>query len=267
VTISGPPDGSSPSAIVIEYAHGRSGETVEGNPIRAALAVPLVAEGEQLGYLTSYSRTGSAALGGSNAAELQELALRAGPAIDNARRFREARQLADLDALTGLHNRRYFHETLQREVARAHRYNRSLALVVFDFDDFKSINDRIGHLAGDAVLAEAADRVRDVVRTADVACRVGGDEFAVILPESSLTDADQLYKRLSHAISARSVGQSGRLKLSAGVTELRPDDDAVSFFERADEALYSAKGAGKGTVVAVEGPTTLPRQEPGTAAS
>jgi diguanylate cyclase (GGDEF)-like protein len=266
-TISGPPDGSSPRTIAVEYTYGGSGEAVEGSPIRAALAVPLIAEGEQFGYLTSYSRTGSTVFGAANAADLEELALRAGPAIDNARRFREARQLADLDALTGLHNRRYFHETLQREVARAHRYNRSLALVVFDFDDFKSINDRIGHLAGDAVLAEAADRVRDVVRTADVACRVGGDEFAVILPESSLTDADQLYKRLSHAISARSVGQSGRLHLSAGVTELKPDDDAVSFFERADEALYRAKGAGKGTVVAVEAPTTLPRQAPGTAAS
>ena len=143
------------------------------------------------------------------AAELEELALRAGPAIDNARRFREARQLADLDALTGLHNRRYFHETLAREVARAQRYSRSLALVVFDLDDFKAINDRIGHLAGDGVLAEAADRIRDVVRSADVACRVGGDEFAVILPESSLKDADQLYKRLEQAISIRPVAQAG----------------------------------------------------------
>jgi diguanylate cyclase (GGDEF)-like protein len=265
--ISGPPDGRTPRTIVVEYGYGNSDEAVEGSPIRAALAVPLVADGEQLGYLTAYSRSGAAAFGDSRADELEELAVRAGPAIDNARRFREARQLADLDALTGLHNRRYFHETLQREVARAQRYNRSLALVVFDFDDFKAINDRIGHLAGDAVLAEAADRVRDVVRSADVPCRVGGDEFAVILPESSLTDADQLYKRLSHAISTRSVGQSGRLQLSAGVTELRPDDDAVSFFERADDALYRAKGAGKGTVVAVEGPTPLPRQEPGTAAS
>ena len=193
----------------------------------------------------------------AGAAELEELALRAGPAIDNARRFREARQLADLDALTGLHNRRYFHETLAREVARAQRYSRSLALVVFDLDDFKAINDRIGHLAGDGVLAEAADRIRDVVRSADVACRVGGDEFAVILPESSLKDADQLYKRLEQAISHRPVAQAGRLHLSAGVTELRPDDDAISFFERADEALYRAKGAGKGTVVAIESPTPV----------
>src|SRR5205085_514059 len=96
------------------------------------------------------------------------------PALDNAKRFREARQLADLDDLTGLHNRRYFHETLAREVARAQRYDRELALIVFDLDDFKAVNDRIGHLAGDSVLADAAARVRDVVRSADIACRVAG---------------------------------------------------------------------------------------------
>jgi len=252
-SIAGPPDGAVPRSISVEYEYP-AGETERSAPIRAALAVPLANHGEQLGYLSAYSRTGREAFADAGVTEIEELARRAGPAIDNARRFREARQLADLDALTGLHNRRYFHETLAREVARAQRYNRSLALVVFDLDDFKAINDRIGHLAGDGVLAEAADRVRDVVRSADVACRVGGDEFAVILPESSLKDADQLYKRLELAISARPVAQAGRLHLSAGVTELRPDDDTISFFERADEALYRAKGAGKGTIVAVESP-------------
>jgi diguanylate cyclase (GGDEF)-like protein len=250
-TIAGPPDGTTPRSISVDYEYAL-GDSADLEPIRAALAVPLASQGEQLGYLSAYSRTGRDAFGKGAAAELEELARRAGPALDNARRFREARQLADLDALTGLHNRRYFHETLSREVARAQRYSRSLALVVFDLDDFKAINDRIGHLAGDGVLAEAADRVRDVVRSADVACRVGGDEFAVILPESSLKDADQLYKRLQQAVSARPVGQAGRLHLSAGVTELRADDDAISFFERADEALYRAKDAGKGTVVAIE---------------
>ena len=256
--IEGPPDGSAPRSISVEYEYG-TGETRAGPPIRAGLAVPLSSQGERLGFLSAYSRSGRDAFGQTGAADLEELALRAGPAIDNARRFREARQLADLDALTGLHNRRYFHETLVREVARAQRYSRSLALVILDLDDFKAINARIGHLAGDGVLAEAADRIRDVVRSADVACRVGGDEFAVILPESSVHDADQLYKRLAHAISVRPVGQAGRLHLSAGVTELRPDDDAISFFERADEALYRAKGAGKGTVVAVD----ASRAEPG----
>ena len=264
-TVSTPPDGSAPRSIAIAYEYGAGGEAGGQEPIRAALAVPLSYEGEAIGYLAAYSRTGAAVFGETAAAELEELALRAGPAIDNARRFREARQLADLDALTGLHNRRYFHETLAREVARAHRYSRTLALVVFDLDDFKAINDRIGHLAGDAVLAEASDRVREVVRSADVACRVGGDEFAVILPESSITDADQLCKRLEYAVSAKPVGQAGRLHLSAGVTELLPEDDAVSFFERADEALYRAKGAGKGTVVAVDSATSFPREAPGTA--
>jgi diguanylate cyclase (GGDEF)-like protein len=265
VTVSGPPDGATPRSITITYEYG-AGTAIGGRePIRAALAVPLTYDGERLGYLSAYSRSGGAAFGGTSSAELEELALRAGPAIDNARRFREARQLADLDALTGLHNRRYFHETLAREVARAHRYTRSLALVVFDLDDFKAINDRIGHLAGDAVLAEASERVRDVVRSADVACRVGGDEFAVILPESSVKDADLLCGRLEHAISESPVGQAGRLHLSAGVTELQPEDDAVSFFERADEALYRAKGAGKGTVVAVDSVTRASRQAPGTA--
>jgi diguanylate cyclase (GGDEF)-like protein len=180
--------------------------------------------------------------------ELEELAKRAGPAIENARRFREARQLADLDALTGLHNRRYFHETLAREVARAQRYGRQLALIVFDLDDFKAINDQIGHLSGDAVLAETAERVRDVVRSADIACRVGGDEFAVILPESSTADADQLYHRLRGAVSSRPVGQAGRLFLSAGIADLLADDGPTSFFERADGALYRAKELGKGQV-------------------
>src|SRR4029078_5307305 len=118
------------------------------------------------------------------------------------------------DALTGLHNRRYFHETLSREVARAQRYDRQLALVVLDLDDFKAINDRIGHLTGDAVLPEWAERLRDVVRTAYIACRVGGDEFAVILPESTLADADQLYRRLQAGVVAAAVGPAGAAALA-----------------------------------------------------
>jgi diguanylate cyclase (GGDEF)-like protein len=203
--------------------------------------------------------------------ELEELAKRAGPAIENARRFREARKLADLDALTGLHNRRYFHETLAREVARAQRYGRRLALIILDLDDFKAINDRIGHLSGDAVLAETAERVRDVVRSADVACRVGGDEFAVILPESSAEEADQLYRRLRGSVSSGPVGQGGRLFLSAGIAELLSDDDPTRFFERADEALYRAKELGKGQVFEARPPGLSASREaspqPGTASS
>jgi diguanylate cyclase (GGDEF)-like protein len=245
--ISGPPDGNEARAISIVYQYPPTVDAAE--LIHSGLAVPVHGETEPMGFLAVFSRSPSHRYDEEVTRELEELAQRAGPAIANARRFREARQLADLDALTGLHNRRYFHETLAREVSRAQRYGRRLALVVFDLDDFKAINDRIGHLAGDAVLAEIAERVRDVVRAADIACRVGGDEFAVILPESSMGDADQLYHRVRGAVSSRAVAQAGRLNLSAGIAELTEDDDPTTFFERADEALYRAKELGKGQLV------------------
>jgi len=244
--IAGPPDGRSPRATSIEYEY----DADEPGALRAALSVPLRGESDVLGSITLFTRAPGRALGPDVLAELENLALRAGPAIENARRFREARQLADLDALTELHNRRYFHETLEREVARAHRYDRRLALIVFDLDDFKEINDRIGHLAGDAVLAEVAERVREVVRAADIACRVGGDEFAVILPESTRAETTALYERLQAAIGTRKLGSVPHLAISAGIAEIHPDDDAVKFFERADAALYRAKDAGKGQVIA-----------------
>jgi diguanylate cyclase (GGDEF)-like protein len=246
----GPPDGRAARAISMSYEYGGDQDAPDSEAIRSGVAVPLPGETEPLGLLTMFTRAPEQKFSDDEVTELEELALRAGPAIENARRFREAKQLADLDALTGLHNRRYFHETLAREVARAHRYDRRLALIVFDLDDFKGINDRIGHLSGDGVLAEAAERIRDVVRSADIACRVGGDEFAVVLPESTLSDADQLYARLRSALSSRPVGQAGPLTMSAGMAEVQPDDDAIAFFQRADHALYGAKEAGKGQVVA-----------------
>jgi diguanylate cyclase (GGDEF)-like protein len=259
--ITGPPDGRLARSITMNYTYPeleREADENDEGVIYAGLAVPLPGETSTLGYLTVFTRRKGHEYSDDNVRQLETLALRAGPAIENARRFREARQLADLDALTGLHNRRYFHETLARECARAHRYERKLSLVVYDLDDFKEINDRIGHLAGDAVLAEAAERVRDVVRTADIACRVGGDEFAVILPESSLEDADQLYRRIQNAVSSRPLGQAGKMFLSAGVAELRAEDDPVSFFQRADDALYRAKEAGKGRVVSANAPKLGP---------
>jgi len=244
--VSGPPDGRLARSVSITYRYRQD----EAGAVHAGLAVPLLSEGEPVGHVAVFSRERGRGFSDEQVDELEALVARAAPAIENARRFREARHQADLDALTGLHNRRYFHETLAREVARAHRYQRDLALIVFDLDDFKEINDRVGHLAGDAVLAGAAERVRDVVRTADVACRVGGDEFGVVLPESSLHDADQLSRRIQEVVSAYPIGQAGTVSLSAGIAGLRPEDDARSFFERADGALYRAKEAGKAQVVA-----------------
>jgi diguanylate cyclase (GGDEF)-like protein len=244
--VAGPPDGREARSIEIVYRYPAEELERNGDLVHSGLAVPLADADGRIGYLTVFTKDPERRFEENDTRRLEELAARSGPAIENARRFREARQLADLDALTGLHNRRFFHETLAREVARAHRYDRQLALVVLDLDDFKEVNDRIGHLAGDGVLAEASERVRDVVRTADIACRVGGDEFAVVIPESGLDEATQLVARIQSTVSGRPIGQAGRLYLSAGVAELRPEDDASAFFERADEALYRAKQSGKG---------------------
>jgi diguanylate cyclase (GGDEF)-like protein len=235
-------------AFSYEYENG------EVNPVRGGLAVPLPGENEPIGMLAILSRRPSFVFDEETIVELAALAARAAPAIENARRFQEARELADIDALTGLHNRRYFHETLEREVSRARRYRRPLSLVVLDLDDFKAVNDQIGHLAGDDVLAEVGERMRGVVRTADIACRIGGEEFAVLLPESSLSDAEQLYDRIAGAVASGPVGEAGDLSLSGGITHLHPDDSPTTFFERADEALYRAKAAGKARAQVLNGP-------------
>jgi diguanylate cyclase (GGDEF)-like protein len=229
-------------------------ENSSASHVRSGVVLPMRSDGTTVGSLSAFSRSAGQSLGDAQIDELERVAFRAGPALENARKYAEARALADLDALTSLHNRRYFHETLAREVARAQRYGRRLALIVFDLDDFKAINDRVGHLAGDAVLAEAAERLLSVVRSADIACRVGGDEFAVVLPESNVEEAELLAGRIARAINARPITAAGTVELSAGVAELRSADRPTDLFERADEALYRAKELGKAqTHVAANG--------------
>lgn len=233
-------------ALEISYRYGVDEIDSASRLPQAALAVALKADGGTIGSMAAITRTGSPGFPEPTAKALDALGKRAGPAIANALRFNRARAQAELDSLTGLYNRRLFNEFLAREIAAAHRYERFLSLIVFDLDDFKRINDRIGHLGGDAVLCEVADRVRMVVRATDIACRVGGDEFAVILRESNREDAALLSDRIGLAIRSQKVAKVGAVKISAGVAELRQDDTATDLFKRADQALYRAKNAGKG---------------------
>ena len=245
----GAPERQEARAIEHSYVYGE--EHVAG-AVHGALGVPLLGRNGKIGWLGVFSRDPNVRFGDEDVRRLEELAERVAPAIENARRFREARQLADLDSLTGLHNRRYFYETLGREVDRAQRYQRRLSLVIVDVDGFKEINDRIGHLAGDAVLAEIADRIRQVVRSADIPCRVGGDEFAVIVPEVEGGQARQLVGRIQRAVSAQPIARAGRVRVSAGVADIQPNDNPTSLFERGDESLYAAKHAGKGGLAAAD---------------
>jgi diguanylate cyclase (GGDEF)-like protein len=241
-------------ALTIRYRFPGEGG-VGTSTVQLGVLLPLSAEqGSPTGTLGVFWRRAADDPDEDDLSALEELALTAGKAIENARQFRELHELAVRDPLTGLHNRRYFHETLAHEVNRAHRYDRRLALIFFDLDDFKAINEQIGHLGGDAVLAEVAQRLRLVVRGADIPCRVGGDEFAVILPESSLEDTEQFFRRLQLALQGQPIGRVPNLQISAGMAELGRDDDATSLFRQVDQALYRAKRAGKGRVMALDEP-------------
>lgn len=238
--------GALPGTITVSYRYGRDHESADSDLIRGGAFVPLMGrELRPVGTLSLFWRTDTEP-GTQQIEEAETLAASCIGAIENARRYGEARKLAETDALTGLYNQRFFQETLRREVTRAHRYQRKLTLIVFDLDDFKSINDQVGHLAGDRVLAQAADRLREAVRSVDVACRIGGDEFAVIMPESSSEDGEQLFRRVHNSMRGTALGpDEQRLRLSGGIAELLHGDTPASLFERADAALYRAKELGK----------------------
>jgi diguanylate cyclase (GGDEF)-like protein len=239
--------GTLPGTITVSYRYGRDREGADAELIHGGAFIPLIGrEMRPVGTLSLFWRTPDREPGPQDIEQAEHLATSSISAIENARRYGEARKLAETDALTGLFNQRYFQETLRREVTRAHRYQRKLTLIVFDLDDFKSINDQVGHLAGDRVLAQAADRLREAVRSTDVPCRIGGDEFAVIMPESAAEDGDQLFRRVHNSMRGTALGpDEQRLRLSGGIAELLHGDTPASLFERADAALYRAKELGK----------------------
>ena len=234
-----------PGPITVSYRYGAA-DAADTQLIRGGLFVPLVSrEGSTLGSLALFWRTPGYEPTPQRVGAVEQIAMTCIPAIENARRYREARQMAETDALTGFFNQRYFHETLRREALRAQRYDRRLALLILDLDDFKTVNDRIGHLAGDAVLAQVAERLRNEIRSVDVGCRIGGDEFAVVMPESTTEDASQLFQRMHEAVSTMSTPGGGKVRISAGIAELHHGETAAGLFERADSALYRAKELGK----------------------
>jgi diguanylate cyclase (GGDEF)-like protein len=169
-----------------------------------------------------------------------------------ARYHEEVYQLATHDALTELYNRRHFLELMEKEIARAERHARPLALAILDVDLFKRINDEYGHIAGDGVLKQMAEILRQHVRGEDIAARIGGEEFAVLLPEADPADALGFAERLREAIAASTFSPGGvthRITISIGLAELAPSRRERSELMRAaDAALYQAKESGRNRV-------------------
>ena len=165
----------------------------------------------------------------------------------------QLQQIAVTDSLTGLLNRRALYDVLQRELVRSRRYGQPLAVIVFDVDHFKSVNDRHGHAAGDEVLRHVASIGTNVVRATDTVARYGGEEFVVVAPETDLPRAVLLAERLRNALrsSAITLEADGTVSVTAsfGVAMLRSDDESSDeVLRRADQALYTAKAAGRDRV-------------------
>jgi len=164
----------------------------------------------------------------------------------------ELSQLAHTDPLTNLANRRFLIEQLEREFARAKRYRRPLSLLYLDLDGFKSINDRYGHIFGDEMLRTAALSMRAVLRSTDLLARIGGDEFAVLLPETTVKGAAGVALKLRRALDASSAGlgeNAPSLSFSAGISQMRFEDETVDdLLARADQVQYQAKGEGRGQI-------------------
>jgi GGDEF domain-containing protein/HAMP domain-containing protein len=232
------PDDVLPARIVIgEGVEGLAAQTghpaLQNEPV-PVLAVPLQTTQAVVGLLT-VTDPARGTFGEEDGGTLQALASQGAIAIENARMHRLITKQASTDGLTGLNNHRDFHEQLRREIERTERFTLPLALIIMDLDDFKLINDRFGHLTGDAVLRDVAATLREGIREIDTAARYGGEEFAIILPERpSTTNNDD------HRVSVTA---------SFGIAAMPGDGTTqVELVAAADEALYRAKRAGKNRI-------------------
>src|SRR5439155_13208002 len=161
----------------------------------------------------------------------------------------EIYRLTIIDALTGIHNKRYLLEFLDRELARSARHHRPLSLVMVDIDRFKSVNDELGHLAGDFTLREMVSLVKEAIRKEELFARYGGEEFAVVLPETNWEGAMQMAERLRHLVELHDFHYEDRnykITISLGLIATEGDESFTpnDFIKQADEKLYQAKRDG-----------------------
>ncbi|MBW1820658.1 MAG: diguanylate cyclase [Deltaproteobacteria bacterium] len=176
-------------------------------------------------------------------------------ATDRGRMMEKLQKLAITDGLTKLHNSRSFYSQLEVEVDRFNRYKRSLALLLMDIDHFKKYNDTYGHLEGDKALVRIAQLIKSCLRKLDSAYRYGGEEFTVILPETSCEEAHTVAQRIKSALKAENFipkqGKEAQITISIGVTEYSPDEQLSEFIQRADKAMYLSKGKGRNKVTSL----------------
>lgn len=216
---------------------------------RSELCLPLISQGQPLGVLV-LSCARPDAFCDFDLSSLEAVADVATIAIQNALHFERIRQLAYRDGLTGIFNRRYFELRVLEELERSRRYNSALSILLVDVDGFKALNDQLGHMPGDDALRQLATLLLQQVRRADVVCRYGGDEFAILLPQTSGENALLAAEKLRNVIADLELsGISRPLSVSIGVATF-PENGATrdDLVKAADNALYRAKQSGRNCV-------------------
>jgi len=242
----GVPDYRGARAIQVSF----SGDEGSGpTPIRGGLAVPLLDSATEPGMLAVLTRTPDRRFSEIDITSLENVLSVSRPALETSLELREPDPVPDRDPLTDLYDRPAFHALLDLEIVRARGRREQMALLMLDVDRLTTINARIGHLAADEVLATIARVLRDVAGPRDLACRIGGGRFGVVLSQADSRDAEGLFERLQSALQDRPLPNLGVVSFSGGVAELLPNDDATALIVRADAALGLAKSSGRDMVV------------------
>ena len=226
------------------------GDTIR---IEGLACFPMLVGGRPVGMILVKE---TPALSGQDCRALDAAAALAAISIRNMQTLIETRENSLRDALTGCFNRAHALDTLKAELRRAQRGRTPLSMIMFDVDEFKNVNDTYGHLAGDQLLAEVGKRLGELLRTSDVKCRYGGDEFLLILPDTPAAGSRQLAESLRREMSRLALPTAGgelKVTISVGVvTASKNELDAQAVIARADQALYRAKHAGRNRVFAAE---------------
>jgi diguanylate cyclase (GGDEF)-like protein len=223
----------------------------------SCVSVPLTAYGEVVGVLSATDPRDGRRFDRHDVSVMRWLcASTAGAVASDLLReeCQEWQHAATVDPLTGLPNRRHFEARLQEELERARRYGLTLALLAIDVDEFKQVNDTRGHAAGDDLLRTVAVNLQRSVRAFDVCARIGGDEFAMLMPATMPADALHSAERLRERVAEQTRGNDGGapLTVSIGVATLGPDDTKADLMARADRALYDAKRQGRNASILTE---------------
>jgi diguanylate cyclase (GGDEF)-like protein len=232
-------------------------ELLRADGHQALAMLPLVAKGQSVALAELFSKS-AITWNGELLELMHSMANEAAMALENARLYEDARKLADRDPLTGFFNHRFLHERLGEEVVRTQRARHPLSVLMLDLDDFKLVNDTFGHLFGDRVLTWTAELIRSTLRASDIPARYGGDEFAIILPETDTQEARSAAERILEAFREQAfVGEQRGpvpIGLSIGVATYPTDGRyATDLIAAADRALYQVKRDGGHDAASAEG--------------